>query len=41
MMFNVLMGEYQEAYKGEIQCLTLPNQIFFLTNHNMFYVADL
>ena len=31
----------QEAYKGEIQCLTLPNQICFLTNHNMFHAANL
>ena len=31
----------QEAYKGEIQCPVLPNQIYFLTNHNKFHVADL
>ena len=31
----------QEAYKGEIQCPVLPNQICFLTNHNKFHVADL
>ena len=31
----------QEAYKGEIQCPVLPNQICFLTNQNKFHVADL
>ena len=31
----------QEAYKGEIQCPVLPNQICFLTNHIKFHVADL
>ena len=31
----------QEAYKGEIQCPVLPNQICFLTNHNKFHVAAL
>ena len=31
----------QEAYKGEIQCPVLPNQTYFLTNHNKFHVADL
>ena len=31
----------QEDYKGAIQCTVLPNQICFLTNHNMFHAADL
>ena len=34
-------GLTQEAYKGEIQCLTLPNQICFLTNHNKFHAANI
>ena len=35
------LGARQEAYKGEIQCPVLPNQICFLTNHNKFHAADL
>ena len=35
------MRNIQEAYKGEIQCLTLPNQICFLTNHNKFHATDI
>ena len=31
----------QEAFKGEIQCTILPNQICFLTNHNMFHEAEI
>ena len=31
----------QEAYKGEIQCTVLPNQICFLSNHSKFHAADL
>ena len=31
----------QEAYKGEIQCPVLPNQICFWTNHSKFQAADL
>ena len=38
---NVQINSDQEAYKGEIQCPVLPNQIYFLTNHNKFHVADL
>ena len=34
-------GLGQEAYKGEIQCPVLPNQICFLTNHNKFHAANL
>ena len=36
-----VLGIYQEAYKGEIQCLTLPNQICLLTNHNKFHATDI
>ena len=36
----VLFVWYQEAYKGEIQCPLLPNQICFLTNHNKFHAAN-
>ena len=36
-----ILFQPQEAYKGEIQCPVLPNQICFLTNHNKFHVADL
>ena len=32
---------HQEAYKGEIQCPVLPNQICLLTNHNKFHASDL
>ena len=31
----------QEAYKGEIQCPNLPNQICFWTNQSKFHAADL
>ena len=31
----------QEAYKGEIQCPLLPNQICFSTNHNKFHADDI
>ena len=31
----------QEAYKGEIQCPLIPNQICLLTNHNKFHAADI
>ena len=31
----------QEDFKGVIQCTVLPNQIFFLTNHDKFHAADL
>ena len=38
--FHSFPEQIQEAYKGEIQCPFLPNQICFLTNHNKFHAAD-
>ena len=41
VLHQVINDDDQEAYKGEIQCPLLPNQICLLTNHNMFHAANL
>ena len=40
-LFTSIPMMNQEAYKGEIQCTILLNQIFFLTNHNKFRADDI
>ena len=39
MLLPDVYWQNQEAYKGEIQCPILPNQICFITNHDKFHAA--